>query len=95
MIDEVAVALGQDLAVLMQRASAAIAREAQRLAPTGTILVACGPGNNGGDGYGAARLLAEAGREVCLWPIQRPTSPFTRQLLDDIPSVHRPWVSRA
>jgi len=26
---------------------------------------------------------------------QRPTSPFTRQLLDDIPSVHRPWVSRA
>jgi peptide/nickel transport system ATP-binding protein len=26
---------------------------------------------------------------------QRPTSPFTRQLLDDIPSVHRPWVRRA
>jgi peptide/nickel transport system ATP-binding protein len=26
---------------------------------------------------------------------QRPASPFTRQLLDDIPSVHRPWVSRA
>ena len=87
LIDEVAVALGQDLAVLMQRASAAIAREAQRLAPTGTILVACGPGNNGGDGYGAARLLAEAGRDVCLWPIQRPTSPLCERQAEQLPAT--------
>jgi len=25
---------------------------------------------------------------------QNPTSPFTRQLLDDIPSVHRQWIQR-
>jgi peptide/nickel transport system ATP-binding protein len=26
---------------------------------------------------------------------QSPTSPVTRQLLDDIPSLHREWIGRA
>lgn len=66
MIDAQATALlGGDPYVLMQRAGAAafellLARwpQAQRIA------VACGTGNNGGDGYVLARLLHRAGRRV-------------------------------
>src|SRR3954464_6949098 len=76
LIDEAAVALGQDLGVLMERAGEALAREAGRMAPSGRIVVACGPGNNGGDGYVCARLLAEQGREVAVWPVIAPRSPL-------------------
>ena len=48
---------------LMERAGWAVARVARRFGPART-LVLCGPGNNGGDGYIAARLLAELG-----WPV--------------------------
>ena len=43
--------------VLMENAAAGIAREARSLAApdSGPVAIVCGPGNNGGDGFAAAR----------------------------------------
>ncbi|HEX5900651.1 MAG TPA: NAD(P)H-hydrate dehydratase [Solirubrobacteraceae bacterium] len=49
---------------LMERAGRGLADLVVAVAPDGPIGIACGKGNNGGDGYVAARLLREAGREV-------------------------------
>lgn len=54
---------------LMEAAGEGLARAALRLTPesAGPAVVICGPGNNGGDGLVAARLLAKQGRAVrCL-----------------------------
>ncbi len=51
--------------LLMERAGAAVARAAaELLAPRGRVGIFCGPGNNGGDGFVAGRLLAEQGFAV-------------------------------
>jgi ADP-dependent NAD(P)H-hydrate dehydratase / NAD(P)H-hydrate epimerase len=49
---------------LMERAGAGLADLVGELAPSGRIVAVCGKGNNGGDGFVAARLLRDRGREV-------------------------------
>jgi hydroxyethylthiazole kinase-like uncharacterized protein yjeF len=49
---------------LMERAGQGLADAVTAMAPDGPVAVVCGKGNNGGDGYVAARLLREAGLQV-------------------------------
>lgn len=86
LIDEAAIALGGDLARLMENAGIALAREATRLAPSGRIVILCGPGNNGGDGYVCARVLHQQGRQVGVWAVTAPASPLCRQQADALPA---------
>ena len=55
---------GVPSSILMDRAGAAAASLALELAEGGRAVVAAGPGNNGGDGFVAARYLADAGFDV-------------------------------
>ncbi len=65
--DGLAAASGVAGMALMEAAGAAVARAAaRRLYAAGgrRVAILCGPGNNGGDGYVAARVLREFGFEV-------------------------------
>jgi len=68
--DAAAIAAGTSAEILMERAGRAVARAAIRAAGGRygkRVLVVCGKGNNGGDGFVAARLLRREGMTVtCL-----------------------------
>ena len=58
---------------LMENAGAAVARMVlERFGDRRRALVLCGPGNNGGDGYIAARILDAAGVDVALFAVGDP-----------------------
>jgi NAD(P)H-hydrate epimerase len=70
---------------LMERAGWALADAALSMAsPSGRFAVVCGSGNNGGDGWVAARLLRAAGREVVAYAVQAP-----EKLQGDAKETHR------
>lgn len=64
--DSLTIAAGSSGIELMERAGAAVADAARQAMPSGgrNIVIMCGPGNNGGDGFVAARLLRNMGFQV-------------------------------
>ena len=66
------------LDVLMERAGASLADAAYRFSGGMPALILCGPGNNGGDGYVAARHLAAQGVEVRVAALAEPATDLAR-----------------
>ncbi len=97
--DRRAQALGVPGADLMEHAGTAVAAAAHALADAserwerGPALVLCGPGNNGGDGFVAARRLARQGAEVVVVLVGSEPRPGTPDAvrnwdrLDGVPGV--------
>lgn len=77
---------------LMRNAGMCVARVALKDFPAASgIHVLCGPGNNGGDGYVAARLLVEDGCAVSVWRDLPPREGSDAALAaEDCPAGFRP-----
>jgi hydroxyethylthiazole kinase-like uncharacterized protein yjeF len=72
--EQAAIDAGTSIEALMERAGSALAEAAYRFAGPTPVLILCGPGNNGGDGYVAARHLATRGVAMRVAAIDEPQS---------------------
>jgi len=81
---------------LMEHAGRAVARFVLREFPEALRITAlCGKGNNGGDGFVAARILTEAGRKVQLLLLGYPMGATTMGLYALFTRLPQPWRSRS
>ena len=89
-IDRAAAASGLSSYGLMERAGQAVAAAALRRFPGALrFAVLCGPGNNGGDGYVAARALRAAGADVAVYALGDPAA-----LKGDAAMAHAAFAGR-
>jgi ADP-dependent NAD(P)H-hydrate dehydratase / NAD(P)H-hydrate epimerase len=94
-VEELAVAeQGVSLASLMRAAGGAVARELAQRVPEGELIVLAGPGNNGGDGWVAARDLHAEGRAVRVLAVRDPAklSGIAADAANDAISAGVRWV---
>src|SRR5574338_594471 len=77
--EEAAIAAGTSVEQLMERAGKGLAEAAYRFAGPLPALIMCGPGNNGGDGYVAARQLSARGVQVRVAALAEPRSDAARR----------------
>ena len=89
-----AIDAGTSIETLMERAGAALAEAAYRFAGPVPTLILCGPGNNGGDGYVAARELAARGVDVRVAALAEPKSEAARSARSRWPGDVEPLGSQ-
>lgn len=77
--------LGVSVVELMDNAGKALADAVQGMQPDGPVVLVCGKGNNGGDGYAAALHLLEAGIEAHCVAVRPPAGSEGRQFHDKLP----------
>lgn len=85
-IDEASAQAGAPTRTLMENAGRAVADAIVRRFPQLPTTVLCGPGNNGGDGWVAARALREMG-----WPVWVETLVPRETLKGDAADAARAW----
>ncbi len=86
-LESASAAQGVPLSQLMEAAGEALAQEVKKRCPSlSRAVLLCGKGNNGGDGFVCARLLARAGVSCTVILVQGPpTASLAREAFDKMP----------